>query len=212
MTKEKNFLSDYKKLKIAIRYRLLGMNYLKALEAMEYAESLHTGERKDGQPEFSHQVYQVALALTLINHFVYPEETICVIFLHDVCEDKRIEFDQIEKKFGHIVRVGVQKMSKKYFEDGVLKKIDDDIYYDTLSKSEIGSVAKAIDRWHNVSSMLGGFTEDKQKDYMQHTLDSVLPMMKISRKKFPKQSDVYENIKFNIMGQIQLYKALHDKK
>lgn len=208
----KDLYPNFEKVKIAVRYRLQGMGYIKALESMYFAESLHTGIRKDGQHEFSHQISQVAFALTMHEKFKYPEETICVIFLHDVCEDKGIGFDIIQNKFGDIVKEGVRKMSKKFFEDGLLKKLDDDVYYERLSKSEIGSIAKAIDRWHNISTMLGGFSIDKQKDYIQHTIDSVLPMTKKARKRFPFQSDVYETMKLTINGLIILYKALHDEK
>ena len=76
----KELKQDYKKMKIAVRSKLQGMKYYMALRAMEFAENYHQGKRKDGDPEFSHQVSQVGLALTLIDHFIDPEVVIATIF------------------------------------------------------------------------------------------------------------------------------------
>jgi len=47
----------YTKQFIAMRYWLLGRNYLLALDALEYAAKLHTGTRKDGRTqEYFHQI------------------------------------------------------------------------------------------------------------------------------------------------------------
>jgi (p)ppGpp synthase/HD superfamily hydrolase len=40
------------------------------------------------------------LARTLIGDVMYKEELFMVIFLHDVCEDKGISYEEIEKLFG----------------------------------------------------------------------------------------------------------------
>jgi hypothetical protein len=69
---------NYEKMKIALRAFLQGRKYYKALRAMDFAENLHTGVRKDGAPEFSHQVSQALYAITMIDLLMFPEETICV--------------------------------------------------------------------------------------------------------------------------------------
>jgi (p)ppGpp synthase/HD superfamily hydrolase len=62
-----------------------------------FAEKLHNGLRKDGEHEFSHQISKALLARTLIGDVMYKEELFMVIFLHDVCEDKGISYEEIEK-------------------------------------------------------------------------------------------------------------------
>lgn len=196
---------DFEKMRIALRYWLIGKEYFKAVEAMDFAEQYHNGKRKDGAHEFSHQVSQANLAKTLIHSIRYKEELFIVIFLHDICEDHGISFDEIFKKYGTIVSEAVKLMTKLY--RGI--KTPNDIYYSNLSECEIASVAKGLDRIHNLMSMLGGFKPEKQVSYIEETLDLTVPMLKKARRKFPFQEGVYENIKFIMTNQIQLYKALN---
>ena len=78
---------DFDKLKTSLRYWLMGRNYTQAVRAMEFGLSYHTGKRKNGDPEFIHQLSQVQYARTLENHLVDPEGTFVTIFLHDIVED-----------------------------------------------------------------------------------------------------------------------------
>lgn len=198
---------DYEKMKIALRAFLQGRKYYNALRAMDFAENLHTGLRKDGQPEFSHQVSQALYAITMIDLLIFPEETICVIFLHDTIEDVGVTHKQVVELFGKVVGDATLKMSKVV--DGI--RIPDDIYYKILATCPIASIAKGFDRVHNLMSMLGGFKPDKRVSYIQETLEKTVPMLKTGRRQFPEQQPVYENIKFVMTNQIQLYNALNEK-
>lgn len=196
---------DYEKMKIALRAKLAGMGFTKAVEAMNFAEQLHNGKRKDGQHEFSHQVSQACLALTLLHHVDYPEELIITIFLHDVCEDKNISYEEIEAKFGEVVMAAVQFMTKVYRGN----KIDNKHYYSMMASCPIASLAKGFDRVHNLMTMNGGFSPEKQVSYIEETLEYTVPMLKRARRSFPSQELAYENIKFIFTNQVQLYNALN---
>ena len=198
---------DYEKMRIALRYWLIGKGYYKAAEAMAFAEKYHNGKRKDGAHEFSHQVSQANLARTLIHHFNFKEEVFIVIFLHDICEDKGISYEEVENKFGVRVTNAVKLMTKVY--KGI--KTPNDQYYQLMGYCEIASVCKGFDRVHNLMSMLGGFKPEKRMEYIQETLDYTIPMLKVARRNFPFQEGVYENIKFIMTNQIQLYLALNEK-
>lgn len=196
---------DYTKMKIALRAFLQGRGYFTALRAMDFAEKLHDGVRKDGQPEFSHQVSQALYAITLIDLLSHPEETIAVIFLHDTIEDKDVTHAELVKLFGITIADATLKMSKVV--NGF--RIPDDFYYDVLSTCPIASLAKGFDRVHNLLTMLGGFSVNKRVSYIQETMDKTVPMLKIARRSFPEQYSVYENIKFVMTNQVQLYNALN---
>lgn len=196
---------DYDKMKIALRAFLQGRKYYKALRAMDFAEKLHTGDRKDGQPEFSHQVSQALYAITMIDLLMFPEETICVIFLHDTIEDKGTTHKQLIELFGTVIGDATLKMSKVV--DGI--RIPDDVYYRVLATCPIASIAKGFDRVHNLMTMLGGFKPEKRASYIVETLEKTVPMLKTSRRSFPEQEPVYENVKFVMTNQIQLYNALN---
>lgn len=196
---------DYVKMKIALRAWLEGRRYYKALLAMNFAEKLHDGKRKDGSPEFSHQVIQALYLVTLIDNVIYPEETLCVIFLHDVMEDKDITYEQIFDLFDKMVADATKKMSKVI--GGV--RIPDDIYYSGMEDCPITTITKPVDRIHNLMSMLHGFKPKKRAQYIEETLEKVVKLGKIGRRKFPRQTPVYENIKFVMTNQVQLYNEIN---
>jgi (p)ppGpp synthase/HD superfamily hydrolase len=196
---------DYTKQKIVLRAWLQGRGYFRALKAMDLAEKTHTGKRKDGSPEFSHQVSQALYAITLIDYFLYPEETICTIFLHDTVEDYDVTEEQIKELCGEMVAKAVIKMSKVV--KGV--KIPDEIYYPNMDDCPIVTLAKPIDRFHNVMSMLGGFKPEKQVSYVEETVEKVMPRLKNGRRRFPEQTAAYENIKLVLIVQLRLYNELN---
>lgn len=196
---------DYEKMKIAIRSWMLGRGYYNAVKAMNFAEQLHTGTRKDGAPEFSHQVSQASYARTMVDNFLFPEETLCVVFLHDTVEDCGVTHKQLVELFGIRVADATIKISKVV--NGV--RIPDEIYYKGMETCPIASIDKGFDRVHNLMTMFGGFKPQKQVSYIAETLDKTVPMLKAARKAFPEQEAVYENIKFVMTNQIQLYKELN---
>jgi len=195
---------DYEKQKIAIRYFLLGRGYTNAVKAMDFAENLHTGVRKDGQPEFSHQVSQANYARTMCDQMLYPEETICVIFLHDVMEDYDVSYQELEDKFGARVASATMLMSKVIKE----RKIPNEVYYANLATCPIASLAKGFDRVHNLMTMVGGFRLEKQREYLLETQQFTNPMLKSARRTFADQESIYENIKFVMTNQVILYNEL----
>lgn len=196
---------DYTRQKMAIRYWLLGKGWTNAVKAMDFAEKLHTGTRKDGQPEFSHQVSQANYARTMCDSMLYPEETICVIFLHDTVEDYDVIEQQLTDLFGERVAKATMRISKVI--KGVKKP--NDIYYKDMSECPIVSGAKGCDRVHNLMTMVGGFKPEKQASYLDETMEFTVPMLKEARRIFPEQEPLYENIKFVMTNQIILYRAMH---
>jgi (p)ppGpp synthase/HD superfamily hydrolase len=196
---------DYEKQKIAIRYWLLGRGYTTAIKAMDFAEKLHTGTRKDGNHEFSHQVSQANFARTLIDTFTYPEETMAVIFLHDVAEDCGTKRQELVELFGERIAEATIVMSKEY----MTHKHTNMTYYHFISENEIATLSKGFDRLHNLMTMLGGFTPEKQISYITETMEYVVPMLKKARRSFPKQEAAYENIKFVMTNQVMLYNELN---
>ena len=196
---------DYTKQKIVIRAWLQGRGYFKALRAMDFAEKKHVGVRKDGSPEFSHQVSQVLYAITLVDYFLYPEETLCVIFLHDVVEDYHVTEEELTLLFGIMIAKAVIRISKVV--NGV--RIPDEIYYPNMDGCPIVTLAKPIDRFHNVMSMLGGFKPEKQVSYVEETVEKVMPRLKHGRRRFPEQTAAYENIKLVLIVQLRLYNELN---
>lgn len=194
---------SYDKMRVALRYWLLGKGYVRALKAMEFAAARHTGVRKDGTPEFSHQVWQAQYLRTIAQGLTHPEETFCTVFLHDVVEDHPVPLQEIAERFGPEVAGPVDRMSKVVL--GVRKPTD--AYFEAMSACPIASVAKGIDRVHNHGSMLGAFSPAKMASYLEETDADILPMLKKARRRFPEQEAIYENVRLHLAGQMMFLRA-----
>lgn len=186
--------SDYTKRKAILRGILEGRGYYVALQAMNYAEKLHNGHRKDGSHEFAHQVNMALHAACFLPSISEPEETMTLLFLHDVLEDKDVPFSAIEALFGPKMAHRTLCMSKIRGE----QKLPNEVYYADLAGDPVVSVAKGFDRCHNLSTMRGAFDNRKQLAYLTEARDFTLPMIKKAQRNFPHQTPVYEGIKHTI--------------
>jgi len=199
---------DYTKMKISIRSWMEGRGFHVAIAAMNFAEKHHTGIRKDGQPEFSHQVSQACYARTMERYMLHPEAVLAVIFLHDVMEDYGVSHAELVNLFGIQIADAVLKMSKVV--GGV--KVPSEIYFPNLATCPIGSLAKGFDRVHNLLTMVGGFKPEKQREYLEETMNKIVPMLKEARRTHVSQEPIYENIKFVMTNQTILYEEMLSSK
>ena len=88
-------------------------------------------------------------------------------------------------------------------------KIPDQAYYAEISECPVASIVKPVDRAHNIGSMLGAFSYEKQVSYIAETRELVLPALKRARRRFPEQELAYENIKQILTTRIALIEAIH---
>ena len=98
-------------------------------------------------------------------------------------------------------------MTKEF--NGVAKKKQD--YFDAIARDPVASVAKGLDRIHNLSSMIGVFPVRHQKTYAQEARDYFLPMLKEAQGRFPEQHGVYETLKFMMKEQLHQIAAMHEE-
>lgn len=192
--------TDFLRHRERFRAWLLGKEYYKAVEALEYASRYHNGMRKDGvTPEFHHQISISHYVRTLPN-LRNQHLTLITALLHDIVEDDYVSIEEIERKFGAEVVENVLLLSKKV--NG--KKKGNDDYFLAMSESPIASIVKGGDRIHNFQTMPGIFTCSKQLAYIEECEYYILPMLKSARNNFPDQELAYENIKHALKGQIEL--------
>jgi (p)ppGpp synthase/HD superfamily hydrolase len=186
-----------------------GRGYFKAADALEFVRQMEQGTRKDGQtPKFHHQLSIARLITTLVPHLTYPEETITAAFLHDVLEDHSdvVTREYLESRFGKLVADAVWKLSKKI--GGLSKSYD--LYFAEMATCPIASLVKLADRAHNVQTMVGVFTIEKQKSYLKEVDNYFFPMCKTARRSFPRQYGAYENLKILLRCQSGLIRHMHE--
>ena len=197
---------EFLKMKTSLKYWLIGKEYYNAVKALNFASDYHKGLRKDKHtPEFEHQISMACYARTLSRYFLCPEETFIIILLHDVKEDYDVTHETFVMKFGETVAYGVDLITKKF--KGVKK--ENKAYYSDMGDCPRVSIAKGIDRVHNLSTIHEVFSVEKQLAYIKETEELVLPMLKKARNLFPEQEKAYENIKLSLKTNIELIRAIH---
>jgi (p)ppGpp synthase/HD superfamily hydrolase len=193
-------MTQYEKLKLSLRYYLLGKGWYVAVDALEYGESIHTGMRKDGvTPEFEHQI-RIAHYLRSLD-CMYPEETIAAALLHDVREDYHVADRELTRRFGPTITTSCILLDKNGKEH--------DAYFCGIADDAIASLAKGGDRIHNLQTMVGVFSREKQLKYVNEVRTQFFPMLKQARRAFPQQERAYENIKHMLESQIELIEVIN---
>jgi (p)ppGpp synthase/HD superfamily hydrolase len=182
---------------------LEGRQYYTAMEAMELVRNTEIGTRKDQiTPQFHHQLSVARLVSTLLPHLMFPEETLAAAFLHDLLEDHGDEWtrEKLEAKFGKVISDAVWCLSKK--SNGMSKSAES--YYGALARCPISSTIKCADRAHNIQTMHGVFTLEKQHAYVGEVSQWYYPMIRQARRSFPRQYGAYENLKILLRCQCRL--------
>lgn len=196
----------------ALRGHLRGAKMIMALEALEYARKFHSGTRKDGQHEFSHQV-AIAFHVLDLPGLLYPEETVATVFLHDTIEDYGAHHEEIiRSRFGERVHAGVMSVTKKIpvfvgeIKVHVIERDEDELFA-AMAHEPIGSIVKPADRSHNQRTMGGVFTPSKQVSYVDFTDTRIIPMMNEARKVFPQQYQAYMLLQDKLESQVALVRS-----
>jgi (p)ppGpp synthase/HD superfamily hydrolase len=207
-------MTKYEKLMIAARYWLLGMaesdhRYFKVLEAMEYGAAHHDGLRNGGEPEFIHQLSIFHDLRTLHRHIRNPVTVYILVFLHDAVEDPRtdketkqkhyVSLEEVSQLWGDQIAEKVRKLSKE-----IMGIKNPDYSLDTIFADEDTAVVKAGDRANNVATMFGVFKPARLERYIKETVEEFLHRIKLARRRFPDQEGVFENIKLQLINQLQL--------
>lgn len=171
-----------------------GRRFYVAADALELVRSTEEGTRKDGvTPKLHHQLSVARLVYTYLPHLIHPEEALAAAFLHDLFEDHGATWtrEKLEARFGPRIADAVWTLSKK--SNGLTKTPE--LYYGSLATCPIGSIVKLADRAHNLQTMHGVFTPEKQKDYVGELDHWYFPMIRAARRRFPQQYGAYEGLK-----------------
>lgn len=201
-----NLSVEYEKSFTSLRHWLMGRNFHRAAQALQLMRDRHKGMRKDGTtPEEIHPLTVTQYVRTLEASLLHAEETLIAALLHDTVEDTGMALGEIDRMFGAPVATAVRLLSKS---DGT-SRTPDDAYYAMIPTDPIASVVKGADRAHNIQSMVGVFSLEKQRKYLDETRKYVLPMLKQARRTFPQQYAAYVNIKLVLISQLELIEHIH---
>ncbi len=152
---------------------------IQILKALDYAKKKHANQKRNtGEDYIIHPYY---VALILLEQNLLP----CIIvagILHDVLEDTKTSFEDLEKEFGFDVAKTVNAVSKSrkiqlfQHESDEERKGLHHLYLDTI-KNPKSALIKIADRLHNMRTL--EFKEkDRQKIKSEETVKMYVPLAK----------------------------------
>ena len=199
---------NFEKLDLTLKYYLRGARYYLAIRAYHLARELHNGKRKDGvTPEVQHQLEIALFIITLRLKPEHEERAIIYALLHDVLEDfEHITPQELGNEFGVEIVDDLRLISKKI--QGVKTYNHDAQYYERMSRVALISLVKGVDRIHNLQSMTGVFTPDKQRAYVNTAENYFLPMLKDAAKIDDELFFAFQNVRTVLKCQIGLIRTI----
>lgn len=199
-------MTKFEKLRLSARYFLIGMaandvKYNKCLDALEMMlEITKDAHRNGGEPEAIHPLSIFHHTRTFHATLNDPVSAYVLAFLHDLGEDFSLSIETVDKTFGGKIANSFDIISKNV---GAKKK-DPQIYLPNCFADELISVIKPIDRNNNISTMVGVFKRQRLIKYTKETREEYIPRFKVSRRLFPHQEAIYENLKLQLENQLNL--------
>lgn len=202
--------TEYKKLRTKVFGIIEGLTlsdekYFELRKLLSYAEKIHCGTRKDGSPEFSHQLQMLALAINFHKMLNDPFNVYMAIVSHDLIEDYPHTRDYLYTNFPCTENYSTKLAKYKDINDSNEKTYNS--YFNTLSECEVCSVVKLIDRVHNLSTAPGVFSTEKINEYCNEVQIYFYDMINKAKTQF-NQREVYEILKFMLTTQTSTIQAL----
>lgn len=180
-----------------------GTKMPETLRALTYARDKHRDQlRKDGQPYIVHPLTMACHALAL---GFREDDVIAATLLHDVCEDCGVSPEELP--IGDAIRHSVELLTFAV-KEGETKQDALSRYYAAMLGDRPATVAKLIDRCHNVSSMAGPFSQEKLRDYIDETRRYVLPLLNEATQRWPEDSNTFFVLKYHILSVVDSIEAV----
>lgn len=193
---------NYEKMYTFMKGFAMGANMPETLKALAYAREKHKGQtRKGGEPYI---VHPLTMACNAVAMNIVDDNIIAVILLHDVVEDCGVRVDELP--VNDIVKKGVKQLTFNLLE-GETKEEAKKRYYNLMLESKEATIAKLIDRCHNVSTMAGVFSQAKLDEYIEETKNFVMPLMRKAKDKYPEMSNIFFSLKYHITSVVNAVEA-----
>jgi len=148
----------------------------KVMEAYEYAEKAHAGQKRSSGEPYSIHPLAVAIILTDLGMDV---DTIIAGLLHDTIEDTGVTKEELEARFGDEVAGmvdGVTKLSRLSYKSKEEQQVENlRKMFLAMAKDIRVIIIKLADRLHNLRT-LEYVNEEKQREKAYETLEIYAPL------------------------------------
>ncbi len=206
-------MENLEKSKIFYRGYFEGYKMAQSLKAFDLAIKFHTGQRKGGSPEVTHQFEIVNLLIQLLHGHCEigdMDDIIAAGFMHDVVEDypDQYSIDDLDRDFDEKVCSIVKAVTKKLDYDKHSES-DHKTYYGNILKIPEAVIVKCGDRIQNIQS-IGGLKLERQKEYVKEVEEYFFPMIKKARRLYPAFFNLYAALGEILKRQIKFVERIHE--
>lgn len=137
-------------------------------------------KRNSGEPYIVHPLSMACFAIGL---GLNDDNLLATILLHDVCEDTNVSIDELP--IGDIVKHGVKYMTITKLPSDKSHQETKRRYFWSLLEDPNALICKALDRYSNLTTMVGVFSEDKIIKNIRETHELLLPVLKAAKETYP---------------------------
>lgn len=193
-TMENPYQADPDKIYTYLKAYLEGAGMKESQRALAYMRKKHKGQtRKDGAPYMVHPLRMGCYAASL---GIRNDNTMCVILLHDVCEDCGVPYKELpfcEKVQDSVRHVTVTKFTTDRSKDETKRR-----YYSELIYDPDACITKALDRYDNLTDMIFAMSNDSIGKNVAETDILLLPVLKAAKDEYPELSNIMYTLRTNI--------------
>lgn len=137
-------------------------------------------KRSSGEPYIIHPLSMACFAIGL---GLVDDDLLAIILLHDVCEDTGITVGELP--VSNAVKHGVKYMTITRLPSDRNDAETKRRYFWSLLEDPNALICKALDRYSNLTTMVGIFTEERIVKNIRETHEHLLPILKIAKDTYP---------------------------
>ena len=190
-----------------LRGFMVGAGMQQGIQALNFARIKHQGQmRKDGEPYIVHPLQMACYAAAL---GIRNDEIMAGILLHDVCEDCGVPVELLPVN-GHVKEI-VKRLTIQPWPEETKTETKERYFREMLACKEAISI-KGLDRYHNMSSMVGVLPDEAVQKNIRENNELLLPMLKQAKERYPELSDILFVLRTNISSVSQSLEAMQKNK
>ncbi len=193
-------MTHHEKQIIHLRSYLKGAQMFKAVSALETVIKTYGSDlRKDGKTLSVMHPIQIALSALLIPIAnTYKEQLIILCLMHDMVEDYGYSVDAFVLLFGQKKGRKLYYLTELLSKDVNGNKKETEAYFNEMESEFLVVIAKGLDRYHNLNSMIACYSAEKMQEQVQETEKYILPTLKKAERNHPEHEVALFAVRFNI--------------
>ncbi len=169
---------DYDRMEFALLGYFRAHEYWAGIDALSFAKKMH-GETKRKSSELKYICHPMLVAY-LASLLGLDPEIVAIALLHDVTEDAHADFTALPG--GARVQNGVKAVTIMKIKPDESKSDTKVRYYGRMDENIDALIVKLLDRFTNLSSMVGALSQESIEKNILETDQKLLPAVKRARK------------------------------